>query len=40
MEYWQVVPLFARFLADYKIGRMLDGRIHCDREAVEPVLLP
>ena len=38
MEYWKSVPLFAHFLTDYKIGRMLDGRIHCDREAVEPVL--
>lgn len=38
MEYWKSVPLFAHFLTDYKIGRMLDGRIQCDRDAVEPVL--
>ncbi|MGY2743424.1 DEAD/DEAH box helicase [Arthrobacter sp. UYCu723] len=38
MEYWKSVPMFAHFLTDYKIGRMLDGRIHCDREAVDPVL--
>ena len=38
MEYWKSVPLFAHFLTDYKVGRMLDGRIHCDREAVDPVL--
>lgn len=38
MEYWKSVPMFAHFLTDYKVGRMLDGRIHCDREAVDPVL--
>ena len=32
MEYWKSVPMFAHFLTDYKVGRMLDGRIHCDRE--------
>lgn len=38
MEYWKSVPMFAHFLTDYKVGRMLDGRIHCDRKAVDPVL--
>lgn len=38
MEYWKSVPMFAHFLTDYKVGRMLDGRIQCDREAVDPVL--
>jgi Helicase conserved C-terminal domain len=38
MEYWKSVPLFAHFLTDYKIGRMLDGRIHYDRTFVDPVL--
>ncbi|MDF9751545.1 helicase C-terminal domain-containing protein [Arthrobacter sp. ES3-54] len=38
MEYWKSVPMFAHFLTDYKVGRMLDGRISCDREAVDPVL--
>jgi hypothetical protein len=38
MEYWKSVPMFAHFLTDYKVGRMLGGRIHCDREAVDPVL--
>ncbi|MBT2519793.1 helicase C-terminal domain-containing protein [Arthrobacter sp. ISL-28] len=38
MEYWKSVPMFAHFLTDYKVGRMLDGRIHCDREAVDPLL--
>lgn len=38
MEYWKSVPLFAHFLTDYKVGRMLDGRIQCDREAVGAVL--
>ncbi len=38
MEYWKSVPMLAHFLTDYKVGRMLDGRIHCDREAVDPVL--
>jgi hypothetical protein len=38
MEYWKSVPMFAHFLTDYKVGRMLDGKIHCDREAVAPVL--
>jgi hypothetical protein len=38
MEYWKSVPMFAQFLNDYKVGRMLDGRIHCDRDAVDPGL--
>ncbi|MDT0169757.1 DEAD/DEAH box helicase [Pseudarthrobacter sp. BRE9] len=38
MEYWKSVPMFAHFLAEYKVGRMLDGRIQCDREAVDRVL--
>ncbi|MFB9652764.1 helicase C-terminal domain-containing protein [Pseudarthrobacter oxydans] len=38
MEYWKSVPMFAHFLTDYKVGRMLDGRIQCDREAMDPVL--
>lgn len=38
MEYWKSVPLFAHFLTDYKIGRMLDDKIHCDHETVDPFL--
>lgn len=38
MEYWKSVPMFAHFLTDYKVGRMLDGRIHCDHEAVDQLL--
>ncbi|MHC6219816.1 helicase C-terminal domain-containing protein [Arthrobacter sp. MMS24-S77] len=38
IEYWKSVPMFAHFLTDYKVGRMLDGRIQCDRQAVDPVL--
>lgn len=38
MEYWKSVPMFAHFLTGYTVGRMLEGRVHCDREAVNPVL--
>lgn len=38
MEYWKSVPLFAHFLTDYKIGRMLDDRIHRFVIAVDPFL--
>lgn len=38
MEYWKSVPMFAHFLTDYKVGRMLDDRIHCDHAAVDPTL--
>ena len=38
MEYWKSVPMFAHFLTDYKVGRMLDDKIHCDHAAVDPTL--
>jgi hypothetical protein len=37
MEYWKSVPMFAHFLTDYKVGRVLVS-LHRDREAVDPVL--
>ncbi|KIA73925.1 hypothetical protein ANMWB30_11730 [Arthrobacter sp. MWB30] len=38
MEYWKSVPLFAHFLTGYKVGRMLEDKIHCDHAAVDPTL--
>ncbi|MBJ2119413.1 hypothetical protein I6N91_00290 [Arthrobacter sp. MSA 4-2] len=38
MEYWKSVPFFAHFLTDYKVGRMLDGKIQCDRRSIDPIL--
>jgi hypothetical protein len=38
MEYWKSVPMFAHFLTDYKIGRVIDGRIHGDHQAVTSLL--
>ncbi|GLB68965.1 helicase-related protein [Arthrobacter mangrovi] len=38
MEYWKSVPMFAHFLTDYKIGRVIDERVQGDVQAVRPLL--
>ncbi|WP_051441513.1 helicase-related protein [Arthrobacter sp. H14] len=38
MEYWKSVPMFAHFLTDYKIGRILDERNHGNLDAIRPLL--
>jgi len=38
MEYWKSVPMFAHFLTDYKVGRMLENKNTCDHAVVDPTL--
>ncbi|GAB3262749.1 DEAD/DEAH box-containing ATP-dependent helicase [Arthrobacter pigmenti] len=38
MEYWKSVPMFAHFLTDYKIGRILGDATHGAMPAIKPLL--